>query len=173
MAFAAGMSPPSSAVRMRVEETGFPQTGPWAAPPLPPQRGAELAQQFRVSGGFGPKGKVFAAEKRFGVAVPHDAQHELLGRHGLDLLKIRAEIMLHAQTFDEGMFILGGEEALAFHLVFGGQFEREYRRGCPVGSCPLDRPLDDGAVANVDAVKKPMATALPFALPSASGTSCE
>ena len=62
--------------------------------------------------------------------------------------------MLHAQTFDESMFILGGEEALAFHLVFGGQFEREYRRGCPVGSCPLDRPLDDGAVANVDAVKK-------------------
>ena len=52
------------------------------------------------------------------------------------------------------MFILGGEEALAFHLVFGGQFEREYRRGCPAGSCPLDRPLDDGAVANVDAVKK-------------------
>ena len=59
-----------------------------------------------------------------------------------------------AMGFFDGMFVLGGEEALAFHLVFGGQFEREYRRGCPVGACPLDRPLDDGAVANVDAVKK-------------------
>ena len=83
-----------------------------------------------------------------------EAQHELLGRHSFDLFKIRAEVMLHAQTFDEGVLVLGGEQALALHLVFGGQFEREYRRGCPVGPCPLDRSLDDGAVANVDAVKK-------------------
>ena len=62
--------------------------------------------------------------------------------------------MLHTEAGDEGVLVLGGEQALALHLVFGGQFEREYRRGCPVGSCPLDRPLDDGAVANVDAVKK-------------------
>ena len=63
MALAAGMSPPSSAARMRVEETGRPSNwGHGQDVHFHPQGLAELLQQGGVPGGPGPKGEVFAAE---------------------------------------------------------------------------------------------------------------
>ena len=62
--------------------------------------------------------------------------------------------MLHAEAGDEGVLVLGGEQALALHLVFGGQAEGEHRRCRAVGPGPLHCAIDDRAVADVDAVKK-------------------
>ena len=52
------------------------------------------------------------------------------------------------------MLVLGGEQALALHLIVGRQPEGEHRRGHTVFSGPLDGPVDHGTVADVDAVKK-------------------
>ena len=63
--------------------------------------------------------------------------------------------MLHAEAGDEGVLVLSGEQALALHLVFGGQAEGEYRRCRAVGLGPLHCAIaDDSPVADVDAVKK-------------------
>ena len=52
------------------------------------------------------------------------------------------------------MLVLSGEQALALHLVFGGQAEGEHRRCRAMGLGPLHCAIDDRAVADVDAVKK-------------------
>ena len=118
------------------------------------QRRAELTQQLRCACRPGTEGEVLAAEQRPGVAVPDDAQHELLGRHGLDLLKIGAEVVLDAEAGDEGVLVLGGEQPLTLHLVLGGQAEGEDHRGRAMGFGPLHRAANDSPVADVDAVKK-------------------
>ena len=120
---------------------------------LHPQRGAELLQQLGGPGGLGTKGKVFAAEQRLGVAVLHDAVHELLRGHGADLLKLGAEVILHSQACDQGMLILGGEQTAALHFAVSGQLEGEHRRGSAVGLCPLHCSLNDGTVADVDTIE--------------------
>ena len=117
------------------------------------QRLAQGAQQLRVSGSFGPKGEVFAADQCPGAAVPHDAQHELLRRQALDLLKVRREVILHAQAGDQRVLVRRGQQALALHFVVHRQPEGKHRRGSPVGSGPLHRTVDDGPVADVDAVE--------------------
>ena len=62
--------------------------------------------------------------------------------------------MLHAEAGDEGVLVLGGEQALALHLVFGGQAEGKHCRCRAMGLGPLHCAIDDRAVADVDAVKK-------------------
>ena len=62
--------------------------------------------------------------------------------------------MLHAQTFNQSVLILGGEQTLALHFVFGRQPEGEHRRRRTVGLGPVDSSLDDGPVADVDAVEE-------------------
>ena len=133
------MSPPSSAVRMRVED---------------PQWGAEPAQQVGGTGRLGPEGEVLAAEQRLGLAVLHDAVHELFRRHGADLLELGAEVILHPKAGDQGVLVLGGEQTLALHFVVGGQLEGEHRRCRAVGLGPCHSPVDHRTVADVDAVKK-------------------
>jgi len=88
------------------------------------------------------------------MTVLHDAVHELFRRHRADLFKVRAEVIFHPKAFDQGVLVLGGEQALALHLIVGRQPEGEHRRGCAVFSGPLDGPVDHGTVADVDAVKK-------------------
>ena len=83
------------------------------------------------------------------MAVLHDAVHELFRRHRADLFKVRAEVIFHPKAFDQGVLVLGGEQALALHLIVGRQPEGEHRRGRTVFSGPLH-----GTVADVDAVKK-------------------
>ena len=87
------------------------------------------------------------------MAVLHDAVHELLRGHGADLLKLGAEIILHTQACDKGMLILGGEQTAALHFAVSGQLEGEHRRGSAVGLCPLHCSLNDGTVADVDAIE--------------------
>ena len=118
------------------------------------QRSAEGAQQLRVAGRFGTKGKVFAADQRTGIAVPHDAQHELLRGQALDLLKVRREVILHAKACDQSMLIRCGKQALALHLIHHRQLEGKHRRGGIVFFGPLHGAFDHRTVADVDAVKK-------------------
>ena len=118
------------------------------------QRSAEGAQQLRVAGRFGTKGKVFAADQRTGIAVPHDAQHELLRGQALDLLKVRREVILHAKACHQCVFICCGQQPFALHLVHHRQPEGEQCRSCIVDSGPLHCLVDHCPVADVDTVKK-------------------
>jgi len=61
--------------------------------------------------------------------------------------------MLHTQACDQGMLILGGEQTAALHFAVSGQLEGEHRRGSAVGLCPLHCSLNDGTVADVDAIE--------------------
>ena len=148
MALAAGMSPPSSAVRML-----FLKLCHGHHHHLYPKGGAEGAQQFRGTGSFCAKGEVFTAEQRPGVAVFHDAAHKLLRAQRLDCLKVRGEVILHPKAVDQGVLILGRKQALALHFIFHRQAEGEHRRGCIMGLCPLHSPFDHRPVADMDAVK--------------------
>ena len=117
------------------------------------QRSAQLAQQLRRTGSLGPEGEVLAAEQGFCMAVFHDAAHELFRAEALDLLKVRREVILHAQAGDQRVLVRRGQQALALHFVVHRQPEGKHRRGSPVGSGPLHRTVDDGPVADVDAVE--------------------
>ena len=117
------------------------------------QRSAQLAQQLRRTGGLGPEGEVLAAEQGFCMAVFHDAAHELFRAEALDLLKVRREVILHAQAGDQRVLVRRGQQALTLHFVVHRQPEGKHRRGSPVGSGPLHRTVDDGPVADVDAVE--------------------
>ena len=87
------------------------------------------------------------------MAVFHDAAYELFRAEALDLLKVRREVILHAQAGDQRVLVRRGQQALALHFVVHRQPEGKHRRGSPVGSGPLHRTVDDGPVADVDAVE--------------------
>ena len=87
------------------------------------------------------------------MAVLHDAVHELLRGHGADLLKLGAEVILHTQACDQGVLVLGGEQAAAFILLSAGSLKVNTAGAAPWAFAHVHCSLNDGTVADVDAIE--------------------